>query len=139
MVVGKDHPTGNDGILDIPVIVRIVIQDDQTVGKLTGDIGVVAATFLGSEVHSMTSWITGQTLHEGIGLGIDDGNRAGQCIPGDHEFPVGAHRGLNRETTDRSSYWPVNDIVVLKQVDVLDLLWGIARHIDDGSRMAQIV
>ncbi len=99
-VVSQHHPAGNHGVVDVAVVVWIVIQDDQPVGELAGDIGIVSATLLGTKVHPVTTRIAGDALDErafpAIRSGIDDGDRRGQGVSGDHEFPIRADRCLDR-------------------------------------------
>src|SRR5262247_155695 len=51
VVVRQHHCTGNHCIIYIAVVVRIIVQHNQTVGELAGDIGIVSATFFRAEVH----------------------------------------------------------------------------------------
>ena len=112
VVVRQHHRTGNHRIIHFAVVVRIVIQHDQTIGKLAGDVGIVPAAFFRPKACPMASRTAGNHRHEGIGRRINNRNGPGQGIPGDGKFAVKTHGSLDRESTDRPSEWSTRHIVV---------------------------
>jgi hypothetical protein len=44
MVVCQHHCAGNHRIIHVPIIVRIVAQNNQAVGEFAGDIGLIPTT-----------------------------------------------------------------------------------------------
>ena len=120
----EQDTSGNGCISRIAVTVGIRIDDDQAIRKLTGHIGVIAASLLGTILHAMAAWIAGQHLHDLIGDWINDCNRGRERVRRDHIFPIGAHRRLNRQAADKSDtadwVWihsSADRVVVCQEID----------------------
>jgi hypothetical protein len=61
----------------------------EDVRELACHIGVVAPTFLEPEVNPVTARLTGQALHDLVGLGVKDRDGRTQKVRGDHILAVG--------------------------------------------------
>ena len=87
IVIRQHHRTCNDRIVRVAVVVRIIVQHNQPVGELAGDIGIVSSALLSAKVHAMAARIAGNAPYDFIARiwivivlrSSDDGNRSRTC------------------------------------------------------------
>src|SRR4029450_1253074 len=76
----QEHAPDDCRINRAAVTVWIRIDNEQLVGELARDVGVVAAALLGTEVDAVAAGVARQALDQRVGRGVDDRDRGSQRV-----------------------------------------------------------